>query len=67
MEYSNYGGNGTADRTLVAPNPQNGNFPTGRVSVSGLSGTTLRIRITSSTWAVDEYFYYDNILIEGGS
>jgi len=64
---ANYGGNGTVNHTLVAPNPQNGTFPTGQVSVSGLSGIGLRIRMTSSTWAADEYFYYDNIFVEGGN
>jgi len=62
-----YGGNGTADHTLVAPLVSDGTFPNGQVSVSGLSGVTLRIRITSNTWASDEKFYYDNILVEGGN
>ena len=64
---ADYGGNGTADHTLVAPLLADGTFPTGQVSVSGLSGGTLRIRLTSNTWAGDEHFYYDNILIEGGN
>jgi hypothetical protein len=64
---ADYGGNGTADHTLVAPLLADGTFPTGQVSVSGLSGGTLRIRITSNTWASDEHFYYDNILVEGGN
>ena len=64
---ADYGGNGTANHTLVAPPSADGTFPTGQVSVSGLSGATLRIRITSNTWASDEYFYYDNILVEGGN
>lgn len=64
---ADYGGNGTTDHTLVAPLLANGTFPTGQVSVSGLSGTSLRIRITSNTWASDEHFYYDNILVEGGN
>jgi len=62
-----YGGNGTVNHTLVAPTVSDGTFPTGQVSVSGLSGTGLRIRLTSNTWASDEYFYYDNILVEGGN
>jgi len=62
-----YGGNGTVNHTLVAPMVSDGTFPTGQVSVSGLSGATLRIRVTSNTWASDEKFYYDNILIEGGN
>lgn len=64
---ADYGGNGTADHTLVAPPTADGTFPTGQVSVSGLNGSTLRIRITSNTWAGDEHFYYDNILVEGGN
>lgn len=64
---ADYGGNGTADHTLVAPLTADGTFPTGQVSVTGLSGSTLRIRITSNTWASDEHFYYDNILVEGGN
>lgn len=64
---ADYGGNGSADHTLTAPLSSDGTFPTGQVSVSGLSGSTLRIRITSNTWASDEYFYYDNILVEGGN
>ncbi|MFD0964450.1 hypothetical protein ACFQ1O_10580 [Pseudofulvibacter geojedonensis] len=64
---ANYGGNGTVNHTLVAPAVADGTFPTGQVSVSGLSGTTLAIRITSNTWASDEKFFYDNILIEGGN
>ena len=64
---TDYGGNGTSHHTLVAPIASDGTFPTGQVSVSGLNGGTLRIRITSNTWASDEYFYYDNILVEGGN
>lgn len=64
---ADYGGNGTTHHTLVAPPSADGTFPTGQVSVSGLTGSTLRIRITSNTWSSDEYFYYDNILVEGGN
>ncbi len=65
---TNFGGNGTIHHTLVAPNPSDGTFPVGTVSVAGLSGgNTLRIRITSNTWAADERFYYDNITVSGGN
>lgn len=63
---ADFGGNGTADHTLVAPNPENGTFPDGTVSETGLSGGSIRIRLTSSTWAASEKFFYDNILVEGG-
>ncbi len=63
----NYNNNGTTERTLVAPLVSNGTFPNDTVSVSGLAGTTISIRITSNTWAADEKFYYDNIIIKGGN
>ena len=63
---ADFGGNGTADHTLVAPNPSDGTFPDGTVSQTGLSGGNIRIRVTSSTWAASEKFFYDNILVEGG-
>ncbi len=64
----NFGGNGTVNHTLVAgPSPGfNGNFPDSTVTQMGLSGTTLRIRLTSQVWASDETIYYDNIIVSGG-
>ena len=64
---ADFGGNGTIHHTLVAPlTAATGPFPDGTVSESGLSGGTIRIRITSNTWASGEKFFYDNILVEGG-
>lgn len=63
-----FGGNGDVHHTLIAPeNASDGPFPDSTVSESGLSGNTLRIRITSQTWANSEYFTYDNIIVEGGN
>lgn len=63
-----FGGDGNGDHTLIAPYAaSDGPFPDSTVSESGLSGNTLQVRITSQTWASAEYFYYDNILIEGGN
>ena len=62
---ADYGGNGTVNHTLVPPTPADGSFPTGTVFQSGLNGSTLRIRITSNTWASDEKFFYDNIIVTG--
>ena len=62
-----FGGNGTVNHTLVAPLVADGTFPDGTVSESGLSGSTIRVRITSNTWASSEKFFYDNIIIEGGN
>jgi len=63
-----YNGNGTVNHTLVAnPSPGSDTFPDDTVSVSGLSGAFLLIRITSQNWAGSEYFTYDNIIIEGGN
>jgi len=64
---TNFGGNGTGDHTLVAPPLANGTFPDSTVTETGLAGSSLRVRITSSTWASDEYFFYDNFRIEGGN
>jgi len=63
----NFGGNGNANHTLIAPPVSNGTFPDSTVTQTGLVGNSLRIRITSSTWAIDEYFFYDNIRVEGGN
>jgi len=62
---ADYGGNGTVNHTLVPPTPADGSFPSGTVFQGGLSGVSLRIRITSNTWAGDEKFYYDNIIVSG--
>lgn len=62
---ADYGGNGTIHHTLVPPTPADGSFPVGTVFQGGLSGNTLQIRITSNTWAGDEKFYYDNIIVSG--
>jgi len=62
---ADYGGNGTVNHTLVPTVPADGSFPTGTVFQGGLSGTSLRIRITSNTWAGDEKFFYDNIIVTG--
>jgi hypothetical protein len=64
---TDFGGNGNANHTLTAPAVQNGTFPDSTVSESGLSGSTLSVRIISQTWASSEYFRYDNIIIEGGN
>ena len=64
---ADFGGNGTVNHTLVAPlTAATGPFPDGTVSETGLSGGSIRIRITSNTWAASEKFFYDNILVEGG-
>jgi len=60
-----YGGNGTVNHSLVPNIPADGSFPTGTVFQNGLSGASLRIRITSNTWAADEKFFYDNITVTG--
>ncbi len=63
-----YNGNGSVNHTLTAnPTPGSDTFPDDTVSVSGLSGTFLLIRITSQNWAGNEFFAYDNILVEGGN
>ena len=62
-----FGGNGSSDHTLTAPITADGTFPDSTVSETGLSGSTLQIRIKGQTWADDEYLTYDNIIIEGGN
>lgn len=62
-----FGGNGDTHHTLTAPYNADGTFPDSTVSESGLSGNSLQIRIKAQTWSSDEYFTYDNIIVEGGN
>ncbi len=55
---TNYSGLGTINHTLVS------NLTgTVTVSVSGLSGSSLIIRIRLQTWAADEHYFLDNIIV----
>ncbi len=55
---TNYIGLGTINHTLV-----DNLTGTVTVSVSGISGTSLIIRVRLQTWAADEYYYLDNIVV----
>lgn len=57
----NFNGFGNANHTIIAQ------FADGTVTVENLSGTSLVIRISGQTWAADESYFYDNIIVQGGN
>lgn len=65
-----FNGNGTMHHTLV-PYYTSGSgntapfFPDDTVTQSGISGSTLVIRVSFQNWAGDEYLYIDNIEVSG--
>ncbi|GAA0871005.1 hypothetical protein GCM10009117_01500 [Gangjinia marincola] len=66
---TNYENGGNDNHTLIAtpPGPGQGSFPNSTVSIEGLSGSSLIVRVTSQIWAADEFFFYDNFRVEGGN
>jgi len=58
-EVSNYLSNGTVNHTLA-----DDLLGTVAFSLSGISGTSLVIRVRLQNWADDEYYYLDNILVK---
>lgn len=58
-EVADFLGNGNSNHTLA-----NNLTGTVNLSVNGISGTTLIIRIRVQNWADDEIFYIDNILVK---
>lgn len=58
-EVPNYLGNGTPNHTIADVL----NAPIS-VSFSGISGTSLILRVRVQNWAADEYWYLDNILVQ---
>ncbi len=57
-EVPNFSGLGNSNHTLANNLPGAVSF-----SISGLSGSTLVIRIRLQNWSTDEYYYLDNILV----
>ena len=65
-----YNSNGTVNHTLTAvystgSGRTTGSFPTETVTETGLSGTSLELKVTFQNWWIDEYIYLDNIEVLG--
>ncbi|MEO9953855.1 hypothetical protein [Nonlabens sp.] len=65
-----YNSNGTINHTLTAVystggGRTNGSFPTETVTESGLSGTSLELKVTFQNWWTEEFIYLDNIEVIG--
>lgn len=67
---TDFNGNGTTHHTLI-PYYVSGNsgsapfFPDDTVTQTGLSGSTLIIKVRFQNWSGNEYFYIDNIIVTG--
>ncbi|MAY21815.1 MAG: hypothetical protein CMC74_03455 [Flavobacteriaceae bacterium] len=57
-EIPNFAGNGNSNHTLI-----NNLSSTTNVSFSGISGSSLILRVRLQNWADDEYYYLDNIIV----
>lgn len=67
---TDFNGNGTTDHTLIPYYISGGAgsapfFPDDTVTQTGLSGSTLVIRVRFQNWSGDEFFYIDNIIVTG--
>jgi len=58
-EVPNFSGNGNSNHTIADDITGTINF-----SISGISGTSLIIRICLQNWSTDEYYYLDNIVVQ---
>ncbi len=67
---TDFNGNGTTHHTLIPYYVSGGAgsapfFPDDTVTQTGLSGSTLVIRVRFQNWSGDEFFYVDNIIVTG--